>query len=84
MREQDQAQSVLGAIDFSDDSRAASELHAARRSRCANCGGPFGLVRRRRGGKQFCSGKCAEQYADGLRQALEAKTHWYERLYRRR
>lgn len=84
MTQPDQAQFPLGENEFSSVPPAAPEFREHRRKRCGQCGGPFGLIRRRRGGKQFCSAKCAEQNADGVRKAVEAKARWYEFLYQRR
>lgn len=30
---------------------------------CANCGGPFGMVRKARWGKQFCSTSCRDAHS---------------------
>jgi hypothetical protein len=41
-------------------------------------------MRRRRAGKQFCSQKCADQHADGVRKAVAVRARWYAFLYQRR
>ena len=38
----------------------------ANRKRCAHCQGPFGLIRRRRSGRQFCSIACMVLYVIGI------------------
>ena len=48
------------------------------RKRCARCGGPFGLIRRRRAGRQFCCSACMEAYDDALRRAVQAKARWLD------
>lgn len=50
---------------------------AAARNCCGQCGNPFGLVRRRRAGKQFCSAQCVEAYAEEARKATEASARWH-------
>ena len=84
MTQPDQARFALGENEFSAASTAAAEARAYRRQRCGQCGGPFGLIRRRRAGRQFCSAQCVESYADGVRKAVEARARWYEFLYQRR
>lgn len=84
MNEQNRAQSAPGGSEFSTISPAVSDQQESRRKRCAQCGKPFGLIRRRRAGKQFCSARCAEQHADSVRKAVEARVRWYEFLYQRR
>jgi hypothetical protein len=81
MTEHEQAQSVLGAQDLS---AVASDIPIAVGKRCAQCGGPFGLIRRRRAARQFCSLRCVDEYANGVRKAVEAKARWYEFLHQRR
>ena len=54
-----------------------SNAAPARRSRCAHCDGPFGMIRRRRSGRQFCSVTCMECYDDALRETVRAKARWY-------
>jgi len=83
MSEQDQGQSALGAGEASS-LPAASKRRSHRRKRCDQCSGPFGLTRRRRAGKQFCSAKCMELHADGVRKAVEARARWLELLYQTR
>lgn len=81
MNEQEQAQASLGANAFP---AVVSGPPESDRKRCAQCGKPFGLIRRRRAGKQFCSARCVDDHADGVRKAVEAKARWYEFLYQRR
>jgi hypothetical protein len=47
--------------------------------RCANCGHPFGLVRRRRAGKQYCSVVCMKTGA-GTIKSVKAPVRWYQFL----
>jgi hypothetical protein len=54
----------------------------ANRKRCAHCQGPFGLIRRRRSGRQFCSIACMDGYDDAQRRAVQAKARWLEFLER--
>lgn len=54
-----------------------------RRKRCAQCGRPFGLVRRRRGGMQFCSSACLNEQAESARNAFRDKARWFEFLSQR-
>jgi hypothetical protein len=61
-----------GADAFADPNHAP-----ARRSRCAYCNGPFGMIRRRRSGRQFCSVVCMERYDDAMRETVQAKARWY-------
>jgi hypothetical protein len=84
MNEQRQAQFSLGEGGIGSVSPAAIDAHDGRRKRCVQCGGPFGLMRRRRAGKQFCSQKCADQHADGVRKAVAVRARWYAFLYQRR
>jgi hypothetical protein len=84
MNEHQHAQFSLGENDYSPVPLAASDAREYRRKRCGQCGGPFGLMRRRRAGKQFCSQKCAEQHADGVCKAVAVRARWYEFLYQRR
>ncbi|MBI1204097.1 MAG: hypothetical protein GC182_16470 [Rhodopseudomonas sp.] len=51
-----------------------------RRKRCAQCGKPFGLVRRRRAGMQFCSNACLTEQAQGAHRAVREKARWFEFL----
>jgi hypothetical protein len=53
-----------------------------RRPRCDQCGGPFGLIRRRKIGRQFCSVKCMAAHARAPN-ALEPRHRWYDILQRR-
>jgi hypothetical protein len=84
MNEHRQAQFALSENDYSSISSAAPDARGYRRKRCGQCGGPFGLMRRLRAGKQFCSQKCADQQADGVRKAIAMRARWYEFLYQRR
>jgi len=65
---------------------AISEPNAApmRRSRCAHCDGPFGMIRRRRSGRQFCSATCMERFDDAMREQVRAKARWYDLIDRLR
>jgi hypothetical protein len=54
------------------------------RRRCAHCHGPFGLIRRRRGGRQFCCSPCVDAYDDAVRRSVQAKARWLEFLDRAR
>jgi hypothetical protein len=85
MNEQRQAQfSVDDGGIASSVSPALIDAQDGRRKRCVQCGGPFGLMRRRRAGKQFCSQKCADQHADGVRKAVAVRARWYAFLYQRK
>jgi hypothetical protein len=66
------------------DAFAEPNTAAARRSRCAHCNGPFGMIRRRRSGRQFCSVACMDGYDDALRQTVRAKARWYDLIDRLR
>lgn len=79
MRERDPAQPPLGGNHF----RAiALTMRANCAAGAAQCGRPFGLIRRHRGGKQFCSVQCLSDYTDGAR--VEPRLHGYDFLYQRR
>lgn len=84
MTEQDQAQSSLGTDGVSAAPASEPELQARLGKRCAQCGRPFGLVRRHRAGKQFCSERCLEEYSNARRDGAEGTTRWFEFLHRRR
>jgi hypothetical protein len=84
MNEQRQAQFALDDGGITSVSPAAIDSQDGRRKRCVHCGGPFGLMRRRRAGKQFCSQKCADQHADGVRKAVAIRARWYAFLYQGR
>jgi hypothetical protein len=84
MNERRQVQFSLGEGDIALASSAAVCAQDGRRKRCVQCGGPFGLMRRRRAGKQFCSQKCADQHADGVRKAVAIRARWYAFLYQGR
>ena len=63
----------------------ADSTHAtARRSRCAHCHGPFGMIRRRRSGRQFCSVACMDGFDDALRDTVRAKARLYDLIDRLR
>jgi hypothetical protein len=81
MNEQRQVQFLLGEGDVASGSPAAVRAQDGRRKCCVQCGGPFGLMRRRRAGKQFCSQKCADQHADGVRKAVAIRARLYAFLY---
>jgi hypothetical protein len=76
MRERDPAQPSLGANPFSGEAPTQANLREFRRKHCAQCGRPFGLTRRRRAGKQFCSAQCVREYDA----QSEARAHWYDFL----
>lgn len=84
MNEHDRTQSALGTNEFWSVPAATSDLRDFGRRRCNHCGGSFGLIRRRRGSKQFCSVQCMENYAVAVRKSVEARARWYEFLYQRR
>jgi hypothetical protein len=76
-------------IDFTDvrplpgaDNISAPHAAFERRKRCAHCHGPFGLIRRRRGGQQFCCSSCMDAYDDALRRSVQAKARWLDFLDR--
>jgi hypothetical protein len=54
------------------------------RRRCAHCHGPFGLIRRRRGGRQFCRSACMEAHDEAVRRLVQAKARWLDFLDRAR
>ena len=54
------------------------------RRRCAHCHGPFGLFRRRRGGRQFCCSACMEAHDEAVRRLVQAKARWLDFLDRAR
>ena len=54
------------------------------RRRCAHCHGPFGLIRRRRGGRQFCCSACMEAHDEAVRRLVQAKARWLDFLDRAR
>jgi hypothetical protein len=66
----------------SPDAEPVSASHA--RNRCAHCGGPFGLIRRRRAGRQFCCAFCVEAYDDAMRRSVQAKARWLDLVDRAR
>jgi hypothetical protein len=55
-----------------------------RRARCAHCNGPFGMIRRHRSGRQFCSARCMDGFDDALRETVRAKVRWYDLIGRLR
>jgi hypothetical protein len=63
---------------------APPEAAIAGRRRCAQCHGPFGLIRRRRSGRQFCCAPCMEAHDDAVRSAVQAKARWLDFLDRAR
>jgi ribosomal protein S14 len=81
--EQIQAQSALDEGDHPSMTPPALECTATQRNRCAQCGRPFGLVRRRRAGQQFCSAACMTEQADSVRKAVRDKARWYAFLTQR-
>jgi hypothetical protein len=84
MRERDPARSIPGAKLFSGETPTAAELRDFRRKHCAQCGRPFGLTRRQRAGKQFCSAQCVAEFTGEARDPVQARSHWYDFLYQRR
>jgi len=66
------------------DAMAEFSHARARRSRCAHCNGPFGMIRRRRSGRPFCSVACMDGYDDALRETVRAKARWYDLIDRLR
>jgi ribosomal protein S14 len=81
--EQNQALSASAKGDHSSAAVPASNHSEPQRNRCAQCGRPFGLVRRRRAGQQFCSAACMDKQVESVRQAVQDKARWYEFLTRR-
>jgi len=77
MNEQKQARSAPGTTDFS----AVPDMPQVARKRCAQCGRPFGLTRRRHAAQQFCSLRCVHDYVEGIRKAVTAKARWQAFLY---
>ncbi len=63
------------------ETSVAPDRDEPRRRRCAQCGKPFGLVRRRRAGLQFCSAACMTEQADALHKAVQARAIWHAFLY---
>jgi hypothetical protein len=51
-----------------------------RRSRCAHCGRPFGLVRHRLASKQLCSASCLAAEGERMQRALKEKVRRFARL----
>ena len=78
MDEQTQALSTSDKDEHS--SVAASKRPELQRNRCVQCGRPFGLVRRRRAGRQFCSAACMDEQIESARKAIQDKIRWYEFL----
>lgn len=84
MIESEQTQSSLGTNDVSSARETRSEFRNFLGKRCAQCGGPFGPIRHRRAGKQFCSARCVDDRAEMVRNAVAARARWLEFLYQRR
>jgi hypothetical protein len=76
------ARPLPGAAPFSSASEAEAAI--AGRRRCAQCHGPFGLIRRRRGGRQFCCSACMEAHDEAVRHAVQAKARWLDFIARAR
>jgi hypothetical protein len=57
----------LPAKDLRVETVGPLPAKASQGKRCAHCGGPFGLVRRRRGGMQFCSAACMDGLSSDIR-----------------
>jgi hypothetical protein len=77
--EQHQGQSAPGATnaDFLATPPEGEDPVDVRRKGCARCGNPFGLVRRRRHGRQFCSVACMDKGVDSVGMAGGVKTLWH-------
>jgi hypothetical protein len=73
----------MDAETASTTSTTAAGYTDRERKRCACCGNPFGLIRRRRGGKQFCSIVCMEKVGGGGVKSAKTAQRWYE-FFRRR
>ncbi len=71
MNKQNRSQFAPAINEFFAVSRSRRD---ARRKRCAQCGKPFGLMRRNHAGMQFCSRPCVEKYTENIRVAVEAKS----------
>ena len=84
MRERDPARPLAGAQSFSGETPTASELRKFRRKHCAQCGRPFGLTRRQRAGRQFCSAQCVAEYIGSADDGGRTRSHWYDFLTQRR
>lgn len=63
---------------------APPDAAPAARRRCAHCHGPFGLIRRRRSGRQFCCSLCMEAYDEAVRRSVQAKARWLDFIERAR
>ena len=83
MDEQTQVQPAPDEGDHPSMTTPALERNETQRKRCAQCGRPFGLVRRRRAGQQFCSAACMDKQVETARQAVRDKIRWYEFLTQR-
>ncbi len=84
MSERDAVRPVPEAPSFSGETPTAAELRDFRRKHCAQCGRPFGLTRRQRAGKQFCSAQCVADYTAEARAGGQVRAHWYDFLHLRR
>jgi hypothetical protein len=60
-----------------------SALTKGRMSRCYQCNGRFGLVRRQLGLKQFCSTRCLNQYKADIQRAETRIKEWTHYLSRK-
>jgi hypothetical protein len=74
---------AMDAEKASTTATTAADYAGPERKRCARCGNPFGLIRRRRGGKQFCSIVCMEKGGGGSGKSAKSAQRWYE-VFRRR
>ncbi len=61
MNEKQKAQSARDRDEFFTNQPTVTNRYASIRKRCAQCGEPFGLIRRRRTGMQFCSLSCLNE-----------------------
>jgi hypothetical protein len=86
MNEQNQAKSESSEKEKENftNSSVVLKQREARRKRCEQCGKPFGLIRRRNAGRQFCSVPCMDRHTESVRKAVEAKARWYTFLRQRR
>ena len=78
MSDRDPARPPPGEESFADEAHAAPELREIRRTVCAQCGGPFGLTRRHRAGKQFCSTRCMTEYKGSIRREPQTRSYWFD------
>jgi len=77
MSDRDPVRLTLGGKPFSNQTQTTPESGEIRRNRCAQCGRPFGLTRRHRAGKQFCSTRCMTEYKGSARRE-RARSNWFD------